>query len=272
VGREEKTMLNVPKMIVFDLDNTLLKNDKTMSLYTVSVLHKCRVAGIYLCFATARPIRSVKEILRFYNPDIMVYHNGAVIEYMNHSIETIGIPNAVVVDIINKVRAMYPNCEIGLEASDALYTNYDVQEEWKGFDYIKFDKQAIPSFPSADKVLVNLKDDIDTEVLRLCLPNEYYLEIANDQVGMIMNRDATKIKAIEKICEKELFDLGQVIAFGDDDNDLEMIRNCGIGIAVANANNKVRAVADEICGSNEDDGVAQWLQFNLLSGREVKTH
>ena len=47
-------------------------------------------------------------------------------------------------------------------------------------------------------------------------------------------------------------------------NDLEMIANCGTGIAVDNAVDQVKAVAKQICGSNDEDGVAHWLEKNIL--------
>ncbi len=53
-------------------------------------------------------------------------------------------------------------------------------------------------------------------------------------------------------------------AFGDDVNDLEMIQNCGVGIAVANAIDEIKAVADDICDTNDHDGVAKWLEEHVL--------
>ncbi len=62
------------------------------------------------------------------------------------------------------------------------------------------------------------------------------------------------------------YDIGidSVVAFGDDINDQEMVKNSGIGVAVANAIDEVKAVADYICDSNDNDGVAKWLEKNVL--------
>jgi hydroxymethylpyrimidine pyrophosphatase-like HAD family hydrolase len=59
--------------------------------------------------------------------------------------------------------------------------------------------------------------------------------------------------------------LVETAAFGDDYNDKEMLRDCGVGIAVANAIEEVKAVADYICDSNENDGVAKWLDERILT-------
>ena len=55
-----------------------------------------------------------------------------------------------------------------------------------------------------------------------------------------------------------------IVAFGDDDNDIEMLRMCGKGVAVANAVPEVLRTADDITLSNDEDGVAKWLRRNLL--------
>ena len=55
-----------------------------------------------------------------------------------------------------------------------------------------------------------------------------------------------------------------LVAFGDDMNDLEMIKNCGTGVAVENALDEIKNVAKYICGTNNDDGVAKWLEKYML--------
>lgn len=52
--------------------------------------------------------------------------------------------------------------------------------------------------------------------------------------------------------------------FGDDIIDIDMFRAGGYGVAVANSNPRLLAIADEVCDSNNDDGVASWLQNELL--------
>jgi hydroxymethylpyrimidine pyrophosphatase-like HAD family hydrolase len=58
--------------------------------------------------------------------------------------------------------------------------------------------------------------------------------------------------------------LSDIIAFGDDYNDMEMLKNCGVGVAVANACDEAKSAADYVCGSNDEDGAANWLEINML--------
>lgn len=58
--------------------------------------------------------------------------------------------------------------------------------------------------------------------------------------------------------------LSDIVAFGDDKNDMEMLKICGTGVAVANAISDVKGVADSVTLSNDEDGVAEWLAKNVL--------
>ena len=55
----------------------------------------------------------------------------------------------------------------------------------------------------------------------------------------------------------------EVVAFGDDLNDVDMLRGCGTGVAMANALDEVKLAADEVCGGNDEDGVAKWIEANM---------
>lgn len=69
------------------------------------------------------------------------------------------------------------------------------------------------------------------------------------------------IDFLSRVCE---IDPGDMVAFGDDHNDMEMLSLCGRGIAVANAVPEVLAISDETTLSNDEDGVACWLEDNCL--------
>ena len=62
--------------------------------------------------------------------------------------------------------------------------------------------------------------------------------------------------------------LNEIVAFGDDKNDMEMLKMCGIGIAVDNAISDVKAIADCVTLSNDENGVAEWLAKNVLMSVE----
>ncbi len=80
---------------------------------------------------------------------------------------------------------------------------------------------------------------------------------------MVMNKNATKLNGIKAIADAMGISLDEVAAFGDDYNDIDMLTHCGISVAMGNAPDKVKATAKHTCGTNDDDGLANWLIDNL---------
>ena len=250
------------KLIVTDLDGTLLRNDKSISKFTIETLNECRRQGILVAFATGRPVRGVEAIKNVFEPDILINHNGAVFNQGDHQV-SLGISAVQLREMLAEIFSAFPNTEVGIESGDIFYANYDVTKNWPEEDEpCRVDDFSELEIPYADKVLINLNDNI--EEIRSCLSNECYLEIADGTIGMIMSKEATKFNAIATICDVLEIRPTEAICFGDDDNDISMIQGCGIGVAMNNANGRVKEVADALCLSNEEDGVATWIREFVL--------
>ena len=71
---------------------------------------------------------------------------------------------------------------------------------------------------------------------------------------------ATKERAIQELRSSLNIPQEKIAAFGDDFNDIGMLKFCGRGIAMQNAIAEVKQIADEICASNQEDGVARWIE------------
>ena len=97
------------------------------------------------------------------------------------------------------------------------------------------------------------------------IPEDLYMQMSEGALLMVMNRQATKLNGIRLLAERYGVGLGEIAAFGDDVNDIEMLTACGVGVAVGNALPEVKAAADEVCGSNEEEGVARWIWGNVLT-------
>ena len=74
-----------------------------------------------------------------------------------------------------------------------------------------------------------------------------------------MNKKATKLNGISKVLNTFKISPEEAIFFGDDNDDLEAIKTCGIGVAVQNAIPEVKAAADVVIGANDNDSVAEFL-------------
>lgn len=250
------------KMIVTDLDSTLLKNDKTISPYTQSVLERLQAKNIRFAIATARPIRSVKGPLPFLKYDAAIFHNGAVVFAGDRLLGKCGIENPTA--IVSAIMKAHPDSRISIESNDVMYSNCAPEEVWSGIVYTKTQDFHETEHLVADKILVEAHSLDDMNSFRAYIPDNLYLQLSENQVAMIMNRQATKANGIKMLAAHYGIPMEQIAAFGDDYNDIDMLQSCGAGIAMDNALAEVKAAADHVCGSNEQDGVAGWIEKNLL--------
>jgi len=251
------------RMIATDLDGTLLKDDKTVSRYTSSVFARCRERGIPIAFATARPVRTVGQLDIDIVADAVIYHNGAFVTIGSDVVFRAGIGGAAARELLGRA-GMIDGLKISAEAGDVLYANFDASATWPGLEFIDSDLSDLPDTP-VDKIIFVTSDDETIRAIKNILPGGLYAERTDNGLLMVMDDNARKITAVKRVAEYFSIPLDGVAAFGDDHNDVGMVRGCGIGVAVANANGEVKAAAGYICGSNERDGVARWIEERILS-------
>ena len=95
-------------------------------------------------------------------------------------------------------------------------------------------------------------------------PGDVYSTVADRTLIQFMSRNATKWNGIRRVLQEDRIPAEEAICFGDDNDDIEPIRMCGRGVAVSNALEDVKCAADDIAGSNDDDGVAKYLAGLML--------
>lgn len=247
------------KAIVVDLDRTLLHTDKTLSAYTVKVLKECKRYGIRIMVATARPLRTAEQYCDMIGVDAMVVSNGARIICGNQRTEY-GICQTSAEHLLNALNR-HPALRITLETGDCAYSNKPIA------DYetiLSDDLVGIANAEGVLKILVHLDSEEILAYVQKELTEDLYYTIAHGYLMQIMNTSATKwngIKAMLDICG---YSTDETAYFGDDHDDIEPIKKCGIGVAVSNAINEVKVVADYIAENNDADGVARFIEQQLL--------
>ena len=251
------------KIIVSDLDNTLLRTDKTISEYTINVLKRLQEKEIKIIFATARPKRAIENYCKVVPIDAFVVHSGACVFIAGKQYLHFGIDSVTAKSTLTAIVADNPKVNLAVEIDDVIYANFDTSTIWSQIYAIQTDFTDLPNKP-AEKMIVQVSSLKDIEKFSKYLPPNLYIEMNEGNLGLIMNQNATKLNAIKKIVEYYQCDLKDVVTFGDDYIDLEMLKYCGTGVAVSNAITEVKEVADFICGSNDEDGVAHWIEDNLL--------
>jgi Cof subfamily protein (haloacid dehalogenase superfamily) len=253
------------KIIVTDLDKTLLDNKGNISEYSKITLEKCMEKNIIIAFATARPIRATKIFYPIIKPNAIICHNGAEVLVNDKIIYQCGISPEIFNKIIRKLECYFPEYNLAIEIGDKIYTNFNPEIYWGKMDY-----ENINDRPNeyADKILIGIRKIERINEIEKYLSDELYLErskgaISGD-IGLIINKGATKWNAIKKLLKYYNVGVENILSFGDNENDLEMIKNCGTGVAVENGIEEIKNIAKYVCGTNEDNGVANWIEQNIL--------
>ena len=248
------------KMIVTDLDGTLLRTDKTMSEYTKNILSQCREAGIKVVYATGRGEgdAGMAPATLF---DGRISMNGAIARVNDSIVYERLIP-------YRTVRQFLVSCDkrglrITSQVSYMHYSNFNVSDVWPwitNFETVDF----LHHNKDAEKIYTFNFTPEDVQFLKDQLPDTLYMVIANDDIAMIMHKDATKGKAVSVLADYWEINQSEIVAFGDDLNDIDLLSFAGVGVAMGNALGKVKSKADYICLDNDNDGVAKWLKENIL--------
>jgi len=246
------------RMVVSDLDGTLLKNDKSISKRTMNSLKLLESLSIMFVIATARAKRHVYELLPFnFNNMYTILYNGAEIYHGTELIYSRYIETDMVRSLVGWFIERFPGINISLEISNHLYTNFDINII-KGWipPYTQVDFNAF-SYQPAAKILLDLRGVSDIHVIENRLPKNCKIIITDGgTLGQISHIDVSKINAVSYLALLFGFGLDEVVAFGDDFNDIEMISGCGIGVAMGNAPQEVKEMANIIAKTNNEDGVA----------------
>lgn len=255
------------KMIVTDLDRTLLRDDKTISRYTEDTLAELKGLGIPFVIATARPVRAVRKSMPWLRYDGAVFCNGAVVTAGDEALRAYRIEGAF--DIAAAILREKPETLLSVEMDDYLYSNMPPESmgDW-GTDYCYTRDFRETAGRQVEKILISSPKERPGDWLesyRRFIPKELYMQMSESALIMVMSRRATKLNGIRLLAEHWGVGLEETAAFGDDLNDMEMLSACGVGVAVANALPEVRAAADKVCGSNEEDGMARWIRERLLT-------
>lgn len=258
------------KIVVSDLDGTLLKSDRSVSPRTLAALSELAAHEIIFMIATARAPRHVYQLIPLnFSHIYMICYNGAEVYLDGQLVFCDYIAGNEVQAIVTWLQKQYPGIDTALEVSNAFYTNFDIDAmvglmpPFTRVDFNIFDYQ-----PTA-KILVDLQRISDTKEITRMLPDDCTMVITDGgKIGQITHKTVSKLNAIKRLAQSFGFGPGDVIAFGDDYNDLEMIRECGIGVAMGNAPPQVKEAADRVTGTNDEDGVAMILE-QIISGLRV---
>lgn len=249
------------RLLLFDLDGTLLRTDKTISPYTVDILKKCRERGLLLGVATARSEMNAQKFFSSIEPDIVISSNGARVSLNGKTIYRCEFSREDTRTIIDTARkALGSDCEIRVDTIDKHYWNYkvyplDIDASWGETiytDYIQFCEAAL-------KICVGLNDEKVAKQISESVKDCSCFKFSDGDWFQFSRKSATKENAVTELSKVTGIETQDIIAFGDDYIDIKMLSVCGKGIAVRNAIKEVKEIADEVIDTNDNDGIAKYL-------------
>ena len=250
-------------IILSDLDGTLFHNDKSISNFTKETIRRAQAKGILFGICTSRAKVNAIKFLDGIEPDILITNGGGIVYYQDKKIYDCEFTVEEICKLIAAAFEVFgEDIIISVDNEHALYSNS--REElgdkfWTYNDFSDFRETCMKMcIESLDK------EKVEKVASVIGLENVDYLPFSDIPWYKLSKKAATKEKAIEELCRHLNITSSKIAAFGDDFNDIGMLKLCGKSIAMENAIAEVKQAADEVCASNEADGVAQWIKENLL--------
>ena len=251
------------RMILTDLDHTLLRQDGSVSEHTLRALAACRAKGIRFAIATARYWIGAERYITLLNPDFEITTDGTLIHSRGECIYSCSFSAPETNAIIQSIAAASPGAEITAACGKTVYWNSRHISESERLHKAVYCDYSSPADIRANKIAAELPEEsVAREIASKanCRLQCY----RGEKLYAFMPPGSGKTAAIRALAESSGISLADIVAFGDDLNDIEMLKLCGTGVAVANAVPQALEAADEITLSNDEDGLAEWLIRHCL--------
>ncbi|MBE3554727.1 MAG: HAD family hydrolase [Thermicanus sp.] len=257
------------KMVLIDLDGTTLTDDKRITARTQKILEHLDAHGIPVVIATGRAIYSIRDLFRHISlRSPVIALNGSIIykgirgnvwEYEEFGTE-------LLTEILDTLKKRTEIENILLEGIGEYYVKkYDQEIEETFVHYrhslpVEFHSEKVPE-PVTNLLILSRekKDEIHDWLnerlagkIKMIKTSWHWLEGMREYVN--------KGSAMKKVADLYRIPLHQVVAFGDEWNDLEMLEEAGLSIAMENGSEEAKARADLIAPSNDREGVAVMLE------------
>ena len=246
------------RMILTDLDHTLLKQDGSISDKTLRVLAECRAKGILFAIATARYWIGAERYIDLLKPDYEITTDGTLIHSHDQCLYSSEFSVSDTNRIIHSIAQAVPGAEITVAHGKTIYWNSRYISESEKLHKAVYCDYESPLEVRSNKIVAELPEE--SIARRIAEQTGCRLQCyRGEKWYAFLPAGSGKIEAIRALSETSGICLEDTAAFGDDRNDVEMLRLCGKGVAVANAVPEALEAADEITLSNDEDGVAVWL-------------
>jgi Cof subfamily protein (haloacid dehalogenase superfamily) len=257
----------------FDLDGTVLRRNRRITRSTVTALQRLRERGMRLVVATGRRFESAREYagkLGFAEDDPVICYGGSMVRRMNG--ETLlhrTLPQNLSIEALEWAAARDLHARVFVDGH--TITSPDIPSVRPEPDASVVDSPAdwlrnsrkVPT----KLVIVDRPDEIRGWLgeAKSAFAGRLFVTRSLPHYVEVGSLEGTKAAALGFLCERWGIEPERVLAFGDADNDIDMLRFAGHGVAVGGMSGEVREAADKVVPGVDEDGVAGYVA-NLLGG------
>lgn len=268
-------MVRKPKLIALDLDETTLDRESQLSPENRAALERAIEQGVEIVVATGRPMGSVpQEIRAFPGIRYAITGNGAAVCHMGTG-ETLLrrlVPESAVEQVLTLAQGENVTLEVFIQGrayaqvdyirhpeafmADEQTTRYVQSTRNPVADIVQFARVHSRELDSIDVVVADLETKRRMQT-RLEQIDGVYITTSVPRLLEISNAACGKHRGMEFVCKLLGVSQEDTAAFGNADNDADMLRWAGFGVAVENASAECKAAADYVTAEHWDDGVAK---------------
>ena len=270
------------RLVAIDLDGTLLRRDKTISERTIQAIQAALAQGCQVIFCTGRSRSQFQDYLALFPTLRYAVSSGGAVVYDVHSWEKV-ITNELDPDLTEQILQVgesldcFPFLSVDgrtlysqpLRSQAVSYGLGAYLYELEHFDtpvpdvYQWYRESPQP----VQAVSLYFREEWPREVVRKALRDlPVYMSFPPEPAVEVSSVHADKGRALSALCARLHIPVEQTLAIGDSDNDLPVLRTAGISVAMGNAPEDVKQMADHITADCDEEGVALALEhFVLLS-------
>lgn len=268
------------KLVVFDLDGTLLTSKSEISNKSKEAIKSLRKKGIKVAIASGR----IASMLKYFYEDLdlddfVISSNGACIEDLsiNKPIQQLFsdpedskkvvefcVKHHIECNILKR-EASYFQSYSERVSKFKLYNDHAKEANSEEIEIIYYE-DGIADYNNIGKLLIYEMNQKKIEMVKKFVSENTKLTFLSSGIGYldVCSVGVSKGNAVKKVAEYMGIELEQVCAFGDYDNDISMLEIVGIAIVTANGSENTLKHADYITKSNDDEGIAHAVNEILL--------
>jgi Cof subfamily protein (haloacid dehalogenase superfamily) len=266
------------RLVVADIDGTLLTREREITPGMLTAVRAAQAEGVRVCLATGRIWLSARQYFERLgaDPPAILYNGGLVYDFHTEAVlrrTHLDYEHArAVLEILREVPEVQPH----LYAGDRVYTGRvnELTDRYRRKDSVQVEEVGdLVAFLPRDPMkilIIGARPDLERAVSRIrtismpintVFSEETYLEIL--PVG------SSKGVALEFVAAHLGIPLSDVMAVGDNLNDLEMVRAAGLGVAMGNAPEALKSAADTVTRTNDEEGLRDVIERFVLHGEQV---